>query len=80
MLGEGGTLRREGELFDVYQLGEVIVDAYSKESLGREESRIARIQVVRVESKLSYANIVEGAIPAEAVSANRVLCRPARIV
>ncbi len=80
VLGEGGSLHWEGEAFDVYQLGDVIVDAYSKESLGREELRIARIRIARVEAKLSYANVIEGAIPAEAAAANRVLCRPARIV
>ena len=80
VLGEGGSLHWVGELLDAYQLGEVIRDAYSKESLGRDESRIALLQVVRVEAKLSYARVIEGSIPAEAAAGNRVLCRPSRVV
>lgn len=80
VLNQGGTLHWEGELLDAYRLGEVIVDAYNHESLGREETCIATLQIVRVEAKLSYARVINGEIPADAVAANRVLCRPAREV
>jgi len=80
VLNQGGTLHWEGEMLDAYRLGEVIVDAYNHESLGREESRIALLQVVRVEAKLSYARVIEGEVPAEVVAENRVLCRPTRAV
>lgn len=80
ILNEGGELRQEGELLDAYALGEVIVDPYSKESLGREEKLIATLQVTRVEAKLSYAAIVSGDMPRELVEANRILCRPSRAV
>ncbi len=80
ILGEGGEMRREGELLDAYALGELLVDPYSKESLGREEKLIATLQVIRVEAKLSYATIVNGEISKELVEANRVLCRPSRAV
>lgn len=80
VLNQGGALHWEGELLDAYRLGELVVDAYNHESLGREESRIALLQVVRVEAKLSYARVVDGEVPADAVAANRVLCRPSRAV
>ncbi len=79
IIGEGGALRYEGELLDAYALGDIVVDPYSKESLGREETRIATIQIVRTEAKLSYARMIDGDIPAELAAANRVLCRPARM-
>ena len=76
-LNQGGALRREGELLDAYRLGENIVDVYTKESLGRVETRIATLQIVRVEAKLSYAKVIEGAVSAADVSAG-VVCRPSR--
>ncbi len=79
VLNQGGTLLWEGETFDVFRLGEPIVDPYTHETLGRDESRIATIQVVRVDAKLSYARVLDGTIPAEAVAANRVVCRPPRL-
>ena len=75
ILGEGGALHYEGELLDAYLLGEIIRDPYNGESLGREETKIATLQVVRVEAKLSYARILDGDVEAAAVKANRVLCR-----
>ena len=80
VLNQGGALHWEGEVLDAYRLGELIMDAYNRESLGRDESRIATIQIVRVEAKLSYARILDGEVPADAVAANRVLCRPTRAV
>ena len=80
ILNEGGELRQEGELLDAYALGDLIIDPYSKESLGREEKLVATLQVTRVEAKLSYAAIVSGDLPKELVEANKVLCRPSRAV
>lgn len=79
VLNQGGTLLWEGETFDVFRLGEPIIDPYTHEMLGRDESRIATIQVLRVDAKLSYARVLDGTIPAEAVAANRVVCRPPRL-
>lgn len=79
VLNQGGELHREGELLDAYRLGEQIVDAYAKESLGRVETRIATLQVVRVDAKLSYAKVIEGAVSSADVSAG-IICRPSRML
>jgi hypothetical protein len=78
VLGQGGSLHKEGDIFDVFYLGDVIVDPYSKESLGRDESWVATISLSRVEAKLSYADVIEGEISADAVNKNRMLCRPVK--
>lgn len=79
VLNQGGALHFEGEVLDAYRQGEQILDAYAKESLGRVETRVATIQIVRVEAKLSYARIIDGNVTAADVTAG-IVCRPTRAV
>jgi len=60
VLNQGGKNVRMGEMFDVFRQGETIKDVASGETLGASEEKIATIQVTRVDSKMSYAVVVEG--------------------
>ena len=60
ILNQGGNTVSVGETLNVFLLGEDVIDPVTKESLGREELEIAKIQVEKVEPKKSYARIVSG--------------------
>lgn len=49
-----------GTRFEVYKLGKNIIDTYTKESLGRVESKVALIEVIRSLPKMSTAKVIEG--------------------
>lgn len=49
-----------GEIYDVFSLGKRIRDSYTKESVGRVESKIGSIEITRVTPKISYGKIIQG--------------------
>lgn len=57
--GEGAIT--VGDEFDVYSLGQEMVDPDTQESLGSSETRVAGLRVDRVGPKFSEAEILEGA-------------------
>jgi TolB-like protein len=60
VLNQGGVTLKQGEIFDVYRLGEKIIDPYTKESLGSSELWVASVEISRVIPKMSYAKIIKG--------------------
>ena len=62
VIGQGGNSIIVGEKYGVYQLGDEIKDPYTKESLGRQETKIGTLVITRVTAKLSYGQW-EGAAP-----------------
>lgn len=60
ILNFGGDTIRPGARYRVYKPGEKLVDPYTGESLGSSQQDIALIEVVRVEAKISYAQIIDG--------------------
>ena len=56
--GEGGGVA-EGDVFNVYALGEEMVDPDTKESLGREEVKVGKVKISQVNSKTAMATILE---------------------
>lgn len=60
ILNQGGTTLTDGQLLDVYVSGEKIIDPYTGESLGFSETWTAKIKVIRVIAKMSYAQVVQG--------------------
>ena len=59
---EGGSLVIPGTYYDVFRLGAKLKSHSSGESLGRSEEKIATVLVSRVDAKMSYASIAEGAV------------------
>jgi len=62
VLNQGGKSIEKGQIYDVYQLGDKIIDPYTKESLGREENHVGRVEISRITPKLSYAKAIGGNI------------------
>ena len=56
--GEGGGVA-VGNTFNVYALGEELVDPDTKESLGREEVKVGKVKITQVNPKTSTADILE---------------------
>lgn len=59
---EGGSLVLPGTYFDVFRLGAKVRSHSSGESLGRTEEKIATALVTRVDAKMSYAKVADGAV------------------
>jgi len=56
--GEGGGVA-EGDVFNVFALGEEMVDPDTKESLGREEVKVGKVKISQINPKTSMATILE---------------------
>jgi len=56
--GEGGGVA-EGDTFNVFALGEDLIDPDTKESLGREEVKVGKVKISQVNPKTSMATILE---------------------
>lgn len=61
-LGQGGSQLKKGDLLDVFMYGERLVDPYTREYIGREETFVGRIEVTRVDAKQSQARILTSEI------------------
>lgn len=57
-LNMGGVNVKAGQRYNVYHLGERLIDPYTKESLGRTESKIATIKVTEVKTKYAVATVL----------------------
>lgn len=60
VLNSGGTTVKKGQYLDVFKLGERFVDPVTKESLGRDEIKVATVRVTKVLSKMAYLSVVKG--------------------
>jgi TolB-like protein len=58
VLNQGGTALAVGQQLDLFRYGEEVTDPYSGESLGRSETFVGRLEVVRVTNRLTYARIL----------------------
>jgi curli biogenesis system outer membrane secretion channel CsgG len=75
-LNQGGDLIEVGATYGVYERGAKIFDPYTKESLGRAESKVAKIKVDRVTPKMSSASLIEGDLAVfENFQTGRFICR-----
>ena len=62
VLGQGGKTIQTGDVYKIYQLGERMIDPYTKESLGREEIEVGAVKILTVRPKFSDAQILESII------------------
>jgi hypothetical protein len=74
-LNQGGDLITVGDVYKVYRRDNKIIDPYTKEALGYEETEIAEIRVDNVNAKFSTAKIVSGADLAQDFAPKRLVCR-----
>lgn len=73
VLNQGGKTLSKGELLDVFMVGEEMFDPYTKESLGNLEEQVAKIKIIRVNAKTTYAKVVEGDV--ELIEKNSIVRR-----
>ena len=59
-LNQGGDLVEAGAIYGVYERGPKVFDPYTKESLGRSESKVGELKVERVTPKMSSASLFKG--------------------
>lgn len=52
----------QGDVYECFALGKVIKDTYTKENIGRVESKTGSIEITRTSPKFSYAKITEGSV------------------
>lgn len=72
VLNQGGKSLDKGEILRVYTMGQEIFDPYTQEPLGRAESYLGEIEVVRITPQMSYAVMREGS---PVFDTENVLCR-----
>lgn len=79
VLNQGGNTLTVGDQLQLIEEGERMRDPYTKESLGRVETVIGRIEITRVDGKMSYAHLVgDGPAPKVGHLARRDLALYAR--
>lgn len=57
--GEGAANFNIGDVFDVYQMGEEMIDPDTGESIGSAETKIGQIVITSIQPKKSVANIIK---------------------
>lgn len=58
IIDRGGEGIKKGNIFGVFKVGKELRDESTGEKLGVEETKIAEIEITRVEAKVSYANLI----------------------
>ena len=49
-----------GDTWEVFKLGDAVRNSHTGSGLGREEQRIATVQITRSTPKMAYAKVVDG--------------------
>ena len=57
-LGQGGKTIQKDREYNIVKLGKRIVDPYTKESIGREEIIVGKVEIIDVQAKSSTARII----------------------
>ena len=60
ILDQGGQRMKPGAVYEVYMMGEQILDPQTQEVLGRDESKVAALRTTRILPRFSYAAVVDG--------------------
>lgn len=71
---QGGDTVQTGRSYRLVSLGKNLTDPYTKESLGREESEIAIVEVTAVTDRTATARLVSGLLP-PSIAAGSLLAR-----
>lgn len=75
-LNQGGDLVEAGAVYGVYERGPKVFDPYTKQSLGRTETKVGELKVERVTPKMSSASLAKGALSAfDDFKVGRFVCR-----
>ena len=58
-INQGGKTLKIGETYNLVKLGKSVNDPYTKERLGRVETKVGKVEISDVQAKTSSANIIE---------------------
>jgi len=58
ILNQGGETLSKGDHFEIYQKGQLIIDEYTNEALGAVETKVGKLAIQRVQSKMAYAEVL----------------------
>lgn len=58
----GGNLMAVGDTWEVFKLGDVVRNSHTRSGLGREEQRIATVEITRSTPKMAYAKVIDGSV------------------
>ena len=58
----GGDFVKTGSTYGIYDTGETLIDPYTGESLGAEETRIGMLKIISVKPKYAIGEMIEGNI------------------
>jgi len=73
VINQGGDRIKMGQTYEVFALGEVIIDPQTGESLGRPEKLVGRATVNRVTPKMAYATVDQSTVD---ITPNMILRYP----
>ncbi len=73
-LNQGGVTVKNGRKYKLVQLGAPMVDPYTKESLGRQETDVGVVEITAVTAQMASAKLVTGS--QEVLAAGDLLIRP----
>ena len=73
-LNQGGVTVKAGRKYKLVQLGAPMMDPYTKESLGRQETDVGLVEITSVTSQMSTAKLISGS--PEVLAAGDLLIRP----
>lgn len=60
ILNQGGKRFAKGQVFDVFDKGDILINPDTGEKIGTEEVRIGQIKVIIVKNAISYAEVISG--------------------
>lgn len=73
-LNQGGVTVKNGRKYKLVQLGAPMVDPYTKESLGRQETDVGIVEITAVTAQMASAKLLSGS--EEVLAAGDLLIRP----
>lgn len=60
IINRGQGLAATGQTYDIFSVGEALIDPDTGEQLGSNEERVAAIRITTVQAKLAYGELIEG--------------------
>lgn len=60
VINRGQGLAVTGQTYDIYSVGEALIDPDTGEELGTNEEKVAAIRITTVQAKLAYGEVIEG--------------------
>lgn len=78
IINRGTGIATEGQTYDIYSLGEALIDPDTGESLGATEEKVATIKIDEIKAKVAYGSVVTGKADAIAKGSVARIAKPAK--